>query len=383
MPARIGGTVKIDGALLGAGQAVGLEVRVTRPDGGQFSPPAVDADGLSAGGWYLIDVPILDPTDQTGGARPGEQARIHILMKGNELEITAPADGLFSLGESGSTTRIDIVANTPQAGSCSGPMTFVVPAAAHTAGANGAVWRTDLDFANVGPTDVVSDLVLFRANQANLQPEVQTITVGAGKTERLQDVLNTLFHVSNAALGIRVCNDRIGVNSRFYNTLSPCGGGTFGMFIPVESDAQALTQDKVALFHHLSYSLDPNSGFRTNIGFASSSRVNVGMVVRLFDDKGQQIGVKPYTLLPFEHRQFTRIHKELNSPAVTAGFATVEVLTPEARVHTYAMLIDNISGDPIYIPAHLIARTDVSWMGTTVQPDPQSELPSGDAQGER
>ena len=56
----------------------------------------------------------------------------------------------------------------------------------------------------------------------------------------------------------------------------------------------------------------------------------------------------------FEHRQLTKIHELLGTPAVAVRAAQLEVLTPGASVHGYAMLIDNASGDSIYIPPDLL-----------------------------
>lgn len=226
---------------------------------------------------------------------------------------------------------------------------FIIPAAAHTQGVNGTIWRTDVELLNPETTDTTVELSLLLANQANPAPAVRSVNVPAGRAIRLEDVLSGLFRAGNAALGLRSGNGSVLVNSRFYNTASACGG-TYGMPIPGVPPVQALPGDgfSAGLFHHLAHSADVHSGFRTNIGFASASGFPVHVRITLFGDSGETIGTATIGLRPYEHRQITQIHAVLQTVPVSHGSAAVEVLTPGGMVHPYAMVIDNISGDPVY-----------------------------------
>jgi PKD repeat protein len=242
----------------------------------------------------------------------------------------------------------------PLAQACASPATLVVPAAAHTAGENGSLWRSDLDFVNLSQQPAQVVLALLLAGQANPQPETRTVTIPAARAVRLPDVLGSLFSASNAALRISLCSDAVQASSRFYNTASPCGG-TYGMAVPAAPDAYALHQGQVGVFHLLAYSPDRSHGYRTNVGFANGSGFDVDVRVSLFGDAGELLGSKVYTLRPYEHRQLTRIHATefAIDHEITDGSATVEILTPLGAVHVYAMVIDNRSGDPMFLPADL------------------------------
>jgi hypothetical protein len=107
LPARIGGTVTIDGDLLT--QAGGEDYRFeVKRSNGESLIPASQSTGLNSSGWYIVDVPISEFADQSGGAQPGENLMIHVYDNDNELNVTSPANGLFVCGDAGSITVIDV-----------------------------------------------------------------------------------------------------------------------------------------------------------------------------------------------------------------------------------------------------------------------------------
>ena len=71
IPARIGGTVAINGIPLTQAGASNYRFVVTRDDGTSYNP-AAESTGLNASDWYLVDIPTYDSDSQPGGAQPGE-----------------------------------------------------------------------------------------------------------------------------------------------------------------------------------------------------------------------------------------------------------------------------------------------------------------------
>lgn len=240
---------------------------------------------------------------------------------------------------------------------CAGPYDLFIPAAAHKSGLGGTRWLTDLDLVNTASGDAEVSIALLKENADNSQPLTRIFAVPAGRARRITDILGAEFFSTGAALGIRNCSGSVLANARFYNTASNCGG-SYGMYIPGMIGARALDDSHVGIFHHLNYSTNPSRGSRVNIGFASASSFIVGVMISLFGDDGQPLG-EPVTqeLRPYEHRQITRIHERYNEE-VTSGFARVKVTTQGGKVHPYAMLIENVSGDPIYMPVELQEDTD-------------------------
>ena len=109
LPARVGGSVTVDGAELTRAASAGYVFSVTTKDGKDFVPPAEDRDGLNKRGKYIIDIPIYDPTGQPEAAKPGSTAVIHVFLKGVELRVVSPSRGEFVVGKGGTITPVDLV----------------------------------------------------------------------------------------------------------------------------------------------------------------------------------------------------------------------------------------------------------------------------------
>ena len=111
MPARIAGSLTVDGVLITQETDSGYTFIVTKEDGTLYDPTAEDTDGLNSYNRYIINIPIYHPVDQPGGAQPGEIAVLHVYKDGKELKVKSPVDGKFTVGDSGSITGIDCVAS--------------------------------------------------------------------------------------------------------------------------------------------------------------------------------------------------------------------------------------------------------------------------------
>ena len=126
-PARIGGTVIVDGTQITQATDAGYTFVSSKQNANSYVPAAEDNDGLNASDWYVINIPIYDPNNQPGGANPGDTALIHVYKDGSKLSVTSPYNGQFSVGASGSSTKIDLSVNTAppiayveQSGECQG-----------------------------------------------------------------------------------------------------------------------------------------------------------------------------------------------------------------------------------------------------------------------
>jgi hypothetical protein len=103
IPARISGTLSINGTTLTDSTARGFHIYVTKSDGTSYSPEASDTDGLSEN-FYTLYIPFSGSVVAT----QGEEAKIHVSKSGVEATITSPVGGVFTVGEAGSSSQINI-----------------------------------------------------------------------------------------------------------------------------------------------------------------------------------------------------------------------------------------------------------------------------------
>jgi len=259
-----------------------------------------------------------------------------------EWTLTVTANGTTCV-QSGSITVLGP--------SCAGAYDLIISAAAHSNNA----WQSDIDLYNIGAEPASVDIALLKPGQANLSPPAMNVAVLPGVPLRIPDILGSYLPAANAALGIRFCAGAALVNSRLYN-IGTAKSGTFGTIVPALPPAAAITPSTRGVFHHLSYSPDPKAGHRVNLGFASASPFPISVTVRLYGDDGGLIGTKTLSVRAYEQSRLDSIHKTLGTGPVEHGALTVEVNTPNASLHAYALLIDNRSGDPAFMQVELVPR---------------------------
>jgi hypothetical protein len=73
--------------------------------------------------------------------------------------------------------------------------------------------------------------------------------------------------------------------------------------------------------------------------------------VALYTSDGAMIGENTVSLQPFEYRQLNNVFGGTGAGEVSGGFAMVTSATPGARYFAYASIVDNLSGDAIFVPA--------------------------------
>jgi len=234
-----------------------------------------------------------------------------------------------------------------------------VPAAAHVTGIGGTNWRTDLEVHNPGSSSASYRVELLKRNRTNDSPIASTFSLSSGESSRYEDTLQGIFGFGGTgALRVTPTSGEIIVTSRTYNDVP---SGTYGQFVPAIALSSAITEGQAARLIQLSYSSSDTSGFRTNIGFVNTTGSTVTASVELYAGSGELLGTRSYSLMPYEYDQVTNIFSEVADGDVDEGYAIVTT-TAGGRLFAYASVVDNRSGDPVYIP-------------TTVQADATSLPP--------
>ncbi|MDQ6800920.1 MAG: M36 family metallopeptidase [Acidobacteriota bacterium] len=220
-----------------------------------------------------------------------------------------------------------------------------IAAVAHAPGANGTTFITDVRIFNRG-TSTQQLTAVFTPTSADGRTNFAAvkIVIAPGQIIAIDDIVQSLLQSSGTGqLQIVGATDRILIMGRTY-TSSPTG--TYGQFEPSANVNESVGFGDVPLSIP---GLENTAGFRSNIGFAEVTGSSGEIHVRYYDAAGNIAADEVYGIAPFGHVQ-TRV-----SPTGEALRAEVTV-AGNARVLAYGSMIDNISGDAIFIPAARIRQ---------------------------
>ncbi|NOZ93643.1 MAG: hypothetical protein GXP47_02745, partial [Acidobacteria bacterium] len=230
-----------------------------------------------------------------------------------------------------------------------GAQTVYVPASAHVAGYGGTNWRTDVEIKACDGASAEVRLEALLRDRANPSPDSRTVSLGEGEATRLQDVLAATFGLSSAAaLRVTTLSGCAFVTSRTYNDDA---GGTFGQYVPAIPESEAFGFGETAELIQLSQSANDNSGYRSAVGLVNLTGVGLNMDLEFFTSGAASLGSVNEILDPYEFVQLDRVFWRVTAQAVPDGYVLVTTGTPNGRFLAYASVVDNGSGDAVFIPA--------------------------------
>jgi hypothetical protein len=222
---------------------------------------------------------------------------------------------------------------------------LIIPAAASGDGVRDTRWRTDLRILAADPlTHLRFTFVPFDGSEPVVHEA--DVDIAAGGQLALDDVIagiggegsGTLILEGSSATGPAA----MVATSRTYNLTEH---GTFGQFVSTVQRFAGLSRSAIT-------GIDGSPDYRTNVGLVNRrDNRSVGVTLRLLSDRGVLLGARGLELGPGQSRQLNDVFKWVGvTPTRTA---TVEVIaeSDEVGVIAYASVIDNRSGDAIYIPA--------------------------------
>jgi subtilisin-like proprotein convertase family protein len=221
------------------------------------------------------------------------------------------------------------------------PSTFaprkVIAAVAHTPGVLGTVWQSDVRLFNRGSaTANVTAIFTHSGEEGWNHFAAVKLSIASQQVVALDDVVASTMRTSGIGqLEFLGDTDSVVITSRTYTRAN---GGTYGQFIPA-----VLTSESAALAYVPRIQATPN--FRTNVGFAETAGGSGTVHVTLFDGgNGSIVSQQDLAILPFGQLQFS-------ATGATLMTAELRVVSGDARIVAYSSVIDNGSGDPIYVPA--------------------------------
>ncbi|MEW6337244.1 MAG: beta-galactosidase [Acidobacteriota bacterium] len=218
---------------------------------------------------------------------------------------------------------------------------------AHVPGLNATVWRSDLTAFNPGPVAGRIGATMIPAGGGPPLVLDAPLTVGPGETLEVRDLVASLFGVeASGALRLDLLAGEAVIGSRTYN-LAP--GGTYGQFVPAAGPAAGTTRGVATVLFPVAGSPVRERGFRTNLGLLNLSEVPIDVSVARYRLPGTQLSSLGVRLAPNEWRQLSDVFP---APAGSEeyGFLEIRVLTTGGRVLSYASVVDNVTGDPVFVP---------------------------------
>jgi subtilisin family serine protease len=224
---------------------------------------------------------------------------------------------------------------------CTGPSyprAYYVSGIARLPGVPPTDWYSDLSVLNVSPV-AASLRMSFYGNAA---PPSVTATVLSGQQLTWANVLQSVFSISAQDVGVIVVESSqpLIVQARTYSKLVVGGvARTYGQSYEGMEITQALTSGAVGYLP----GLRSDGQFRTNLEVVNVGDVPAAVEVRFYNNGAVPLG-QPMSLAVQPARRVA-VTRALQG-GETGAYAVVHVTPSEARVISFASVVDGNSGDP-------------------------------------
>ncbi len=230
-----------------------------------------------------------------------------------------------------------------------------VAAAAHTPGANSTFFITDVWIHAPGAAaEVDVNFLPVGLDQSNTGQAPIRVSVPAGGQLSLPDILGAKFGVTQGSGALRFAvvganPPSIVVTSRTYNNAV---AGTFGQFIPgIPAELAFGLSDGSPATSQQAIGILTDANYRTNVGVVNISKTAPASVtIEIRSRSGEFIGSVTDTFPAWTARQYNRIFDVIGHDPSNNARAIVRVTGGGGKVLAYASVVDNRTGDPIYIP---------------------------------
>ncbi|HVN76253.1 MAG TPA: PKD domain-containing protein [Thermoanaerobaculaceae bacterium] len=250
-----------------------------------------------------------------------------------------------------------------------------LPAVAHTSGKNGTVWRSDMQLTNPDTVTHTWNVTYLPKASDNLSVQQRQITMSSQQSTLMADALGWVFSgilpdATNTS-GVLKITPADGsdvfpvVQARSFNQTA---NGTFGQNITPFTADSGLAADSAETRLLLTGMSTTDTGFRTNIGFVNLSETSsVNFAVYFYDEAGNllnPVGTDsnpiPYTFAlgvgGWDQDQLENRFRNAFGITLPANLRAVSAeifVTGGGPGTVYATVIDNLTGDPVFIPAQL------------------------------
>ena len=218
---------------------------------------------------------------------------------------------------------------------------YFVPAAAHSSGALGTQWATDVSLLNLADLTASVDLYLLPRNSDNSDPTSVSLSITPTESLALEDVVLSEFGEDSLAAALRVCSDMtLLVDSRTFNSPVKAVGSSFGQGVPGEAANVASTGSRWLI------GLYENDQFRTNVGFVNAGPSAAVITIQFYEQDGTFLGDVQVDLPPYGYKQRNQVFTEITDHDIENG--SIRVFSSGSSIISYASVVDNSTGDGTY-----------------------------------
>ena len=242
---------------------------------------------------------------------------------------------------------VTLLAGTPALAGVAGTDLFL-PMVGRQAGVYPSNWYTTVWIHNPGAQDATARVHFLERNTANYSPPAIDVVVAAGATERIENVVESLFLLRGfGALRVTCDTERLVVTSRVFTRATD------------EGEAESLGQDFAAVPAAFAIGLGERgqilgghqtvpageSQFRLNFGFVETTGRTATVRVTVYDENGMYRAAKDFQVRESSQRQvaFKDHFPDLAGENLRLE---VEVVAGAGKVIAYGSLIANGSQDP-------------------------------------
>ena len=224
---------------------------------------------------------------------------------------------------------------------------LALPGLAKVAGAAGTNWVSDLAFLNPGSDQVELSVELWQRDADNSTPQLRQVVLAPGACLRAADALASLFAQSSGAASARVSADAaVLADGRTFNQVT---AGSYGQYIAGMEIDNAISPTQPAYL----VMVEEDGAFRTNLGLMNvSSTASARVQLTAYASNGAQLGsTETINLAARDVRQLNRVLHQFTAAQVTDAVIriAVDAATPDGRVVAYGSVVDESTGDPIFV----------------------------------
>jgi hypothetical protein len=220
---------------------------------------------------------------------------------------------------------------------------WLLPSSARVPGEGGALWTTDLTVANTGATDATL-FVRFLGHDADGRNGAErTFLLAAGRSVTWNDVLGSLFGLTEAWGGLLVRSASPSLVATGQTSTPGGAGGTYGQSVPLVAETELIRYGAARSVP----AVREDAAFRTNLVLANGGTSSVDVDVAIVTSTGVTMGRRTWTLLPLGMTQVSHVVRELGLPPTVSGARLVlSTPTPGGAFAAYASVIDERTNDP-------------------------------------